>query len=144
MADAISRIEPPDCWAVSGLACGGDLIFAAQWIEEGRELQAFLPRPEEDFLDESVRYAGDEWVAEYRAVTAHERVRVVQPEDQMLEMDDPHSRNNQRMLEAALKDPGPLQGLFLWDGEAADGPGGTQQQISALLAAGGTVTILHP
>jgi hypothetical protein len=129
---------------VSGLACGGDLLFAEEWLKTGRALQAFLPRPVEEFLDESVRFAGEEWEASFHRVITNVMVSVVSPDDEMLRLEDPHTANNLRMLEAARRQGGPIHGVFLWDGSGGDGPGGTQQLVSAVLGAGGSVTILDP
>lgn len=144
IAEAISLIDDPEERAVSGLACGGDLLFAEEWLKTGRALQAFLPRPVEGFLDESVRFAGEEWVASFHRVTSHAMVSVVGPDDEMLRLEDPHTVNNLRMLEAARRQGGTIHGVFLWDGGGGDGPGGTQQLVSAVLEAGGSVTILDP
>jgi hypothetical protein len=62
----------------------------------------------------------------------------------MLRMEDPHTSNNLRMLEAARRQGGAIQGVFLWDGRGGDGPGGTQHLLSEVLEAGGSVTILDP
>jgi hypothetical protein len=144
ISEVIGEIDDPEARAVSGLACGGDLLFAEEWLKTGRPLQAFLPRPVEEFLDESVRFAGDEWVASFHRVIADPMVSVVGPDDEMLGQEDPHSANNLRMLEAARREGATVHGVFLWDGSRGDGPGGTQHLASELIEAGGTVTILDP
>jgi hypothetical protein len=144
IAEAIWLIDDPEAWAVSGLACGGDLLFATEWLKTGRRLQGFLPREVEQFLDESVRFAGEEWVEAFREVTADPGVEVIGPDHDMAGLEDPHTPNNLRMLEAALQAGGRVQGLFLWDGEGGDGPGGTQHLISVVLESGGGFTIIRP
>ena len=144
ISEVIGQIDDPEAKAVSGLACGGDLLFAEEWLKTGRGMLAFLPRPVEEFLDESVRFAGEEWVASFRRVVADPMVSVVGPDDEMLGLEDPHSANNLRMLEAARGQGGTVHGVFLWDGSGGDGPGGTQHLASELIEAGGSVTILDP
>jgi hypothetical protein len=144
ISEVIRSIDDPEVRAVSGLACGGDLLFAEEWLKTGRGLQAFLPRPVEEFLDESVRFAGEEWVASFHRVINDPTVSVVGPDDEMLGLEDPHTANNLRMLEAAREQGGTIHGVFLWDGSGGDGPGGTQQLASELLEAGGSVTVLDP
>ena len=144
IADAIWLIDGPEVRAISGLACGGDLLFAEEWLATGRPLQAFLPRPVDDFLDESVRFAGEAWVESFHRVSADPRVIVVGPDEEMIGTDDPHTLNNLRMLAASVEEGETVQGLFLWDGEGGDGPGGTQHLISAVLAAGGGTTVIRP
>jgi len=144
IAEVIRLIDDPGVRAVSGLGCGGDLLFAEEWLKTGRALEAFLPRPVDEFLDESVRFAGEEWVASFHRVIADPMVVVVGPNDEMLRLEDPHTSNNLRMLEAARRQGGAIQGVFLWDGRGGDGPGGTQHLLSEVLEAGGSVTILDP
>jgi len=69
-------------------------------------------------------------------------VSVVGPDDEMLRLEDPHTANNLRMLEAARRKGGLIHGVFLWDGCGGDGPGGTQQLASEVTEPGGSVTIL--
>ena len=144
IAEAIRLIEDPGARAVSGLACGGDLLFADEWLKTARRLQAYLPRHVDEFLEESVRFAGEDWVELFHEVAQNPEVSVVGPDDDMLRSDDPHSLNAHRMIEAASDEATEIHGLFLWDGRGGDGPGGTQEVISALLEAGGSVTILRP
>lgn len=144
IAEVIWPIDDPEVGAVSGLACGGDLLFAEEWLKTGRALQAYLPRPVEEFLDESVRFAGEEWVASFHRVITDVMVSVVGPDDEMLRLEDPHTTNNFRMLEAARRQGGTIHGVFLWDGRGGDGPGGTQHLAFAVLEAGGSVTVLRP
>jgi hypothetical protein len=144
IADAVWLIDDIDVEAISGLACGGDLLFAEEWLKTGRPLHAYLPREEADFLDESVRFAGEEWVDSYREVKSDPNLVLIGPDEQMLQLDDPHSVNNLRMLDAALSRPGALHGLFLWDGEGGDGPGGTEHLATAVVEEGGSVTVLRP
>ena len=144
ISEVIGLIDDPEARAVSGLACGGDLLFAEEWLKTGRPLQAFLPRSVEDFLDESVRFAGEEWVALFHRVITDPMVSVVGPDDEMLGLEEPHTANNIRMLEAARRQGGIVHGVFLWDGRVGDPPGGTQHLASELIEAGGSVTILDP
>ena len=46
----------------SSLACGGDILFAESMAETGGEVNLFLPFADDDFLNSSVRYAGQHWV----------------------------------------------------------------------------------
>jgi hypothetical protein len=144
IADAVWLIDDIDVEAISGLACGGDLLFAEEWLKTGRPLVAYLPREEDDFLDESVCFAGGDWVAAFHEVTADPNLVVVGPDDEMLGLENPHAANNLRMLDAALSRPGTLHGLFLWDGKGGDGPGGTEHLATEVVEAGGSVTVLRP
>ena len=56
------------------LACGADLLFAEAMIEQEKSINAILPFDEEDFLDQSVRFAGDEWIDRYQKFKALNKV----------------------------------------------------------------------
>jgi len=144
IAEAVWLFDDADAEGISGLACGGDLLFAEEWIKTGRPLHAYLPRAEADFLDESVRFAGQEWVGSFRQVTADPNLVLIGPDEEMLRMEDPHTANNLRMLDAAVLRAGTLHGLFLWDGKGGDGPGGTEHLASAVVEEGGSVNVLRP
>lgn len=47
------------------LACGSDILFAEAMEEAGGEVNLFLPFKQSDFLEVSVRFAGDEWVQRF-------------------------------------------------------------------------------
>jgi hypothetical protein len=144
IAEAIWLIDDSYAEAISGLACGGDLLFAEEWLKTGRLLHAYLPRRSADFIDESVRFAGEEWVHSFQDVSDDPQLVLIGPDEAMLHLDDPHTANNLRMLDAASLRPGPRHGLFLWDGKGGDGPGGTEHLASAVIEKGGSVTVLRP
>lgn len=50
------------------LACGSDIIFVESMIQEGGEVNLFLPFSEEDFIKTSLSFAGSQWVERYRAI----------------------------------------------------------------------------
>jgi len=50
---------------IGPLACGADIIFAEEAIARGIDLTIILPFAEDDFIAQSVRSGGDEWVARY-------------------------------------------------------------------------------
>ncbi len=56
----------------SSLACGSDILFAEAMEEEGGELNIYIPFEKQDFLKESVAFAGDEWVNRFeRLISKH-------------------------------------------------------------------------
>jgi hypothetical protein len=140
---AIAEVSDPEAQGFSGAACGGDLLFCRAWLATGRHLTIFLPRELEPFLDESVRFSGPEWENLFRSVVSATSTTVIAPEPGMSELDDPHTPNNLRMLAAALDDP-PVTGIFVWDGQGGDGPGGTRHMVNEVRQVGGDVTIIEP
>ncbi len=47
------------------LACGGDILFAEAMAETGGEVNIFLPFQQNDFIETSIRFAGDQWVERF-------------------------------------------------------------------------------
>ena len=50
------------------LAAGADILIAERLLAKGGELHVMLPFAEEDFITQSVRPAGEAWLARYREV----------------------------------------------------------------------------
>lgn len=129
--------------AVSGAACGADLLCCEEWLATGRPLEVLLPRDTEAFLEESVRFAGPPWEAAFRRVTEHPRVTVVGPDPEMLAAENPHPANARRLVERALRGGGPLQAVIVWD-RRAGAAGGTGQLAALLERAGAAVRVIEP
>ena len=115
-----------------GGASGGDLLFAEACLERGMRIELRLARAENEFLAESVTFADPDrhWERSFARVKANPGSTVlVMPE----ELGPPpagisvHDRCNRWMLYSALSH-GLQRASFitLWNGEAGDGPGGTQ------------------
>lgn len=62
------------------LACGGDILFAEAMEELGGEINIFLPFAEADFIQQSVAFAGEEWVNRYNRLIRKFPVRYVTTE----------------------------------------------------------------
>lgn len=120
--------------AISSGACGGDLLFAEAALARGAALRLYLPFDEPTFLEKSVRFAGERWVARYQAVAAQSQ-RFLAPEvlGPLPEGADPYERTNLWMLDEAARIAGSnVVFLCLWNGEGGDGPGGTRHMMDAV------------
>ena len=124
-----------DDLGLCGAACGGDLLFAEACLERGMRLEVRLARRENEFLAESVTFAdsGHHWEQSYNAVTQHPAtVLLIMPDELGLTPEgvSVHDRCNRWMLYSALSS-GLRRTSFvtLWNGEAGDGPGGTQHMV---------------
>ncbi|MFN3840156.1 MAG: TRAFs-binding domain-containing protein [Cyclobacteriaceae bacterium] len=62
------------------LACGGDILFAESIAEEEGEVNLFLPFAIDDFIEVSVRFAGQQWVERFNALIGKFPVNLVTPE----------------------------------------------------------------
>jgi len=122
------------------------MLFAELCVEFGAEVWLFLPRPEEEFLDESVRLPGSSWERRFRALCARPRVRRFFQHEHLGEDRDSlgvHARNNLWMIETARKlagSPDRIHALLVWDEKSTgDGPGGTSDFVARVQELGGVV-----
>lgn len=49
----------------SSLACGSDILFAEAMAESGGEVGVWLPFAKKDFIETSLRFAGEQWIARF-------------------------------------------------------------------------------
>ncbi len=132
--------------AISGGACGSDLLFAEACLARGVPLQVHLPFEEPKFLAASVTFAGDGWRDRFLAVTRNSLARVLVISEEVSPPppdSNPHARNNLWMLHTAIAcGPDRLRMVALWNGRAGDGPGGTGDMVERVRKRDGDVRIL--
>lgn len=136
----------PDDLALSQAAAGGDLLFLEACQARGVPCRVTLPFPPDTFAARSVLPAvhGPVWLKRYQAVLAHLDIppRILQDE-----LGPAHSegeafeRCNMHMLDDALHwGAGRVHFICLWNGQAGDGPGGTQHMVETVRRQAGQVT----
>jgi len=59
------------------LACGSDILFAEAIAASGGELNIWLPFAKEDFVEESVRFAGGNWVERFEQLSSRYPVKYI-------------------------------------------------------------------
>jgi hypothetical protein len=135
--------------AVCGGACGADILFAEECLRRGARVRLLLAQEVDDFVRESVRHAGNDWVRRFHALRENAEV-ATQPARLGKEPNDfsIYARTNLWIINTSLveaADPGKIYALLVWDEKpTGDGPGGTsdfQQKVSNL---GGQVEIINP
>ena len=132
--DAVAAVaweQPGTTIALAGGASGGDLLFHECCEELGIPTRVLLALPPDAFEAESVAPAGAGWVRRFRALVARaapDGLRVMQSGDGLLEgaTDNIWQRSNLWMIEQASALAPERALLALWDGNAGDGPGGTE------------------
>jgi hypothetical protein len=62
------------------LACGSDVLFAEAMIDLKREVNIFLPFNTADFIDASLRFAGEEWVTRFQSIIEKYPVKIITEE----------------------------------------------------------------
>jgi hypothetical protein len=114
--------------AISGAACGGDLLFAEACLARAMRLELYIPFDEPAFLASSVDFANADWHDRYLAAKSKAKLHVMPQELGPLPAgENPYQRNNLWMLESAARFGGErIAFIVLWNGEGGDGPGGAQ------------------
>lgn len=137
--------------AICGGANGADILFAEVSAARGADVWLFLPLPEHEFLEQSVRLPDSDWEQRFFDLRARPAVKTfLQPE----RLEAPpkgasvFARNNLWMVNTArveVDDPGHLHALLVWDEKTAgDGPGGTADSASRVKQLGGRTAVINP
>ncbi|MEO8860620.1 MAG: tetratricopeptide repeat-containing protein [Ginsengibacter sp.] len=133
---------------VAGAACGGDILFHEICAELDIPTQMFLAIPREKFLVESVAFAGIDWIERFDKLYEKLPHPVLSDQKELPKWlqkkprYDIWSRNNLWELNYSLINGGMNMTLLaLWDGKAADGPGGTEDMVN-LAKKNGSKTVI--
>lgn len=138
--------------AICGGARGGDILFAEGCAERGAEVWLFLPLPENDFLDASVRHTEADWEGRYFALRDRDGVSVFSQVEHLKsppEGASVYARNNLWMINTArveADDPSRLHAVLVWDEQpSGDGPGGTSDFAARVRKLGGRLApVINP
>ncbi len=134
---------------IAGGACGGDILFHEVCKELGIKSHLYLAVPAEQFVIESVAFAGNGWVERFYSLY-HTLDRHVLSQS----MDLPNwlqkkqgytiwERNNLWMLYSSLVCGGSNTSLIaVWNGKGGDGPGGTQHMINEAKSRGAEIDVI--
>jgi hypothetical protein len=116
-----------------GGACGGDILFAEACLARGMRLHVFIPESEPKFLQNSVSFAGPDWQERFFAAVHRPEVEYrVQPEalGDPLPSSNIYDRNNRWLTYTAMVyGSDRLRVLCLWNRQAGDGSGGTEDMV---------------
>lgn len=138
-----------DILALSGGACGGDILFHEVCLELGIKSVLYLALPRELFITESVQDGGPEWIEKFDHLYTHLEKRLLAKTKALpkwLQKKPGYTiweRNNVWMLNSALVNSGLHMTLTaLWDGKGGDGPGGTQHMVNRARERGAKTIII--
>ena len=135
--------------AVCGGACGADILFAQECLQRGAQLRLLLAQEIDDFVRDSVRHAGNDWVQRFHALCEKAEV-ATQPERLGKAPDDVsiYARTNLWIINTArveAPDSAKIRALLVWDEKSTgDGPGGTSDFEQKVRDLGGLVEIINP
>jgi len=130
--------------AISSGACGGDLLFAESCLQRRLGVEIYLPMVEEEFLKESINFAGEHWRQKFFWVKERVQGWHIMPQGWGLRpRRRSFSRLNLWMLDHALAyGTSKVSFICLWDRQAGDGPGGTKHLHDAVVQGSGTAYVL--
>jgi hypothetical protein len=141
--------ESSNLCGIAGGACGGDILFHEICVELDIPSQMFLALPREQFLVESVAFAGNDWIERFDNLYKKLPHRVLSDQKELPKWlqkkpaYDIWTRNNFWELNYALMNGGINMTLFaLWDGKGADGPGGTEHMVNVAKKNGSKTVVI--
>lgn len=127
-------------------ACGGDIIFLEEMLARGGEIHVALPFRRDEFIDTSVKFAGDEWVERFEHVLSHATVVTYATSegylgDDILFQYTGDLVNGMALLRADQMATEPVL-LAVLESDSAAMQGGTQDNVSRWRAIGNTAEII--
>lgn len=136
--------------AYGALASGADIIIAEQLLKRRGELNVVLPFRQEDFIQQSVRNAGESWAARFQACL--KGAQTVTMATDMPFMDDPAQFTYGSLICMGLARlraqhlGAEVMQFAVWDGVAAepDAKAGTAVDVANWQKAGGRARIVPP
>ncbi len=141
-----------DYIGISGGACGGDLIFLEICKALGIPIKMLLALPAEQYIAESVAFAGSSWVDRFYHIykDADTEVSIMAEAKNSPNSSKEQSgysfweRNNLWLLNTALAYGGHnLTLIAVWDGKGEDGPGGTKHMIEEVQKRGAKSIVIE-
>lgn len=134
---------------IAGGACGGDILFHELCQELSIKSELYLPMSREKFLENSVRFAGNNWVKRFDSLFQNLDVKYLSEYDELprwLKSKTEYSiweRNNSWILYSGLAKGGINSTLVsLWDEKEGDGPGGTKHMVTVAQKNGAKIEII--
>jgi adenylate cyclase len=147
-AQIAERIEASRIGFLYGsLACGSDIIIAETARRLGREVHAVLPFRAEDFVEQSVRPGGENWVERFRACLAQATSITYASDDALADDEGVFAYASRLAMGLALVrsesiDAEALQ-IAVWDGEPALQEAGTSYDVETWRSMGRVSDIIH-
>ena len=142
-----------NCIGIAGGACGGDILFHEVCKELGVKTKMYLALPPDQYIVESVQFAGHTWVDRFYDLYGEADLEVIIWEDTKELPIGLHGRkgysfwerNNLWLLNTALSHGGRhLAFIAVWDGKGEDGPGGTNHMIEEVKKRGAECIVIRP
>jgi hypothetical protein len=125
------------------------MLFAEECLKRGAQVRLLLAQEVDEFVSDSVRHAGNEWVERFYALREKSEVST-QPERLGKAPNDVsiYARTNLWMINTArveAADSGKIHALLVWDEKpTGDSSGGTSDFQARTRNIGGVIEIINP
>ncbi|HEX7853711.1 MAG TPA: tetratricopeptide repeat-containing protein [Sphingobium sp.] len=135
-------------FAYGALAAGGDILIAEAIVARGGELHVVLPFAIDEFIGQSVRPAGEQWIERFEHCMAAASSRTLATE--MAFVGDPDqfaygSRVAMGLATLRAQHLGNVpQQLAVWDGVPSHGSAGTGADVAVWRIRGGETIVIDP
>jgi len=133
--------------AYGSLAAGSDLLFVEALQARGIAVNIVLPFNKHDMIEQSVRTAGEDWVARFETCLEGAKTVRYATEDRYLGDDHLFTYCSRLAMGLAVLFArhmyAPLKQLVVWDGEARSGVAGTVADMKTWIKAGHPQTIIR-
>jgi hypothetical protein len=132
--------------AISSGACGGDLLFAESCLQRRLRVEIYLPFVGDEFLKESINFAGDHWQQKFLGVKERFQDWHIMSHDlgPTPTGEDPFACVNLWMLDHALAyGTRKVSFICLRDRQAGDAPGGTKHLHDVVVQGSGNAYVLN-
>jgi len=133
----------------AGGACGGDILFHEVCMELGIPSELYLGLPADEFIERSVAFAGPSWIDRFNKLyerLPHHILCDTPSLPKWLDKKENYTiwtRTNLWALHSALVNGGAhLSVIALWDGQGADGPGGTEHMVGEAKSKGAKILVI--
>ena len=137
----LSRFPGDRFRGVSSGANGGDMLFLEACAVLGVPTEIYLALAKDQFAARSVADAGADWLKRFELLLKAGPCHIL-PDDPLSEL-NVWQRTNLWMLDSVLSHAGTdATVIVLWDGNSADGPGGTEDMVKRAHAIGARVVHL--
>lgn len=118
----LSEADDSDHAFLSGIACGGDILFIEAALERGLKIHVHMPCAEADYIEANVSPGGNHWVERFYQIRNHRDVNIYYQANRLRPAKpgvDPYERNIRWTLYSSLiLGIDKVRLIALWDGQA--------------------------